>query len=104
MFHADATWNHRNDYDCGVKAGNRRDPRVSRESMALTEGSLRPVLEVFMTDGVGHVAVLTRISGIRPDERSFDDTQILLFKVKNGRVHAVDQFIGDPTAVRAFWR
>ena len=56
-----------------------------------------------MTDGAGHVAVLTRISGTRPDGRSFDDTQILLFTLTDGRARTVDQFVGDPTAVTAFW-
>jgi ketosteroid isomerase-like protein len=104
MFHADATWNHRNDDRLGgLKAGVDAIVGFLGESMALTAGTLRPVPEVFMTDGVGHVAVLTRISGTRPDERTFDDTQILLFRLENGRVRAVDQFIGDPTAVTAFW-
>jgi ketosteroid isomerase-like protein len=69
----------------------------------LTAGTLRPVLEIFMPDGAGHVAVLTRISANRPDERAFDDTQILLFTLENGRVRTVDQFVGDPAAVTAFW-
>ena len=56
-----------------------------------------------MPDGAGHVAVLTRISGTRPDGRTFDDTQILLFTLEDGRVRTVDQFVGDPTAVTAFW-
>jgi ketosteroid isomerase-like protein len=104
MFHADAIWNHRNDDRLGgVKAGVDAIVEFLGESVALTAGTLRPVPEVFMPDGAGHVAVLTRISGTRPDERTFDDMQILLFKIENGRVHAVDQFIGDPTAVTAFW-
>jgi ketosteroid isomerase-like protein len=104
MFHADATWNHRNDDRLGgLKAGVDAILEFLGESMTLTAGTLRPVPEVFMPDGAGRVAVLTRISGTRPDERTFDDTQILLFKIENGRVHAVDQFIGDPTAVTDFW-
>ena len=34
---------------------------------------------------------------------SFDDTQILLFTLHEGRVRVVDHFVGDPTAVTAFW-
>jgi ketosteroid isomerase-like protein len=104
MFHADATWNHRNeDRLGGVKAGVAAIVEFLGESMALTSGTLRPVPEVFMPDGAGRVAVITRISGTRPDERTFDDTQILLFTIENGRVRSVDQFVGDPTAVTAFW-
>jgi hypothetical protein len=56
-----------------------------------------------MADGEGHVAVLVQVSGTRPDGRSFDDTQILLFALDSGRVRSVDQFIGDPPTVKAFW-
>jgi ketosteroid isomerase-like protein len=71
--------------------------------MELTAGTLRPVPEVFLPDGAGHVAVLTRISATRPDGRSFDDTQILYFTLDGDRVRSVDQFVGDPPAVTAFW-
>jgi ketosteroid isomerase-like protein len=104
MFHPDATWNHRNDDRLGgVKAGVDAIVEFLEESMELTAGTLRPAPEVFMPDGAGHVAVLTRISGTRPDERGFDDTQVLLFRLEQGQVRAVDQFVGDPTAVTAFW-
>ena len=104
MFHPDATWNHRNDDRLGgVKAGVDAIVGFLAESMELTAGTLRPVPENFLPDGAGRVAVLTRITGTRPDQRTFDDTQILLFTLDNGRVRTVDQFVGDPTAVTAFW-
>ena len=104
MFHPDATWNHRNDDRLGgVKQGVDAIVGFLGESMELTAGTLRPVPEIFMPDGEGRVAVLTRISGTRPDGRSFDDEQILLFTLEEGRARAVDQFVGDPTAVTAFW-
>jgi uncharacterized protein len=104
MFHTDATWNHRNDDRLGgVKEGVDAIVGFLGESMELTAGTLRPVPEILLPDGDGHVAVLTRISGTRPDGRSFDDTQILYFTLEQGRVRAVDQFVGDPTAVTAFW-
>lgn len=104
MFHVDATWNHRNDDRLGgVKVGVGAIVEFLVESMELTTGTLRPVPQTFMPDGAGHVAVLTRISGTRPDQRTFDDTQILLFTIEKGRVHTVDQFVGDPEAVTAFW-
>jgi ketosteroid isomerase-like protein len=71
--------------------------------MQLTEGTLRPVPEIYMPDGHGHVAVLTQISATRPDGRNFNDTQILLFTLDEGRVRLVDQFVGDPPAVTFFW-
>ena len=56
-----------------------------------------------MGDGQGNVAVLVRVSATCPDGRSFDNPQILLFKVEGGHVQSVDQFVGDPSAVKAFW-
>ena len=47
--------------------------------------------------------MLTGISGTRPDGRTFDDTQLLFFTVEDGFARSVDQFIGDPPAVTAFW-
>ena len=97
MFHPDATWNHRNDDRLGgIKHGVDEIVEFLAESMKLTAGTLRPVPEIFMPDGAGHVAVLTRITGTRPDGRSFDDTQILLFTLADGRARTVDQFVGDP--------
>lgn len=103
-FHPDATWNHRNDDLLGgIKHGVDEIVDFLAESMTLTAGSLRPVPEIFMTDGAGHVAVLTRISRTRPDGRTFDDTQVLLFTMEQGLARSVDQFVGDPAAVSAFW-
>jgi len=69
-FHPDATWNHRNDDRLGgVKEDVDAIVGFLGESMALTAGTLRPVPEIFMSDGAGRVAVLTRISGTRPDGR-----------------------------------
>jgi ketosteroid isomerase-like protein len=104
MFHHDATWNHRNDDRLGgVKDGVEAIVGFLGESMELTTGTLRPMPKTYMPDGAGHVAVLTQISANRPDGRAFDDTQILLFTLDQGRVRSVDQFVGDPTAVTAFW-
>jgi ketosteroid isomerase-like protein len=104
MFHADATWNHRNDDRLGgVHAGRDGILGFIRESGQLTAGTLRAVPEAVLADGDGRVAVLTRVSGTRPDGRAFDDTQVLLFAVDSGHVRSVDQFIGDPAAVTAFW-
>jgi ketosteroid isomerase-like protein len=104
MFHPTATWNHRNDDRLGgIKHSVEEILGFLGESMELTAGTLRPVPELLMSDGAGHVSVLTRISATRPDGRSFDDTQVLYFVVESGRVRSVDQFVGDPTAVTAFW-
>jgi ketosteroid isomerase-like protein len=104
MFHADATWNHRNDDRLGG-VHHRRDGIVAFivESGRLTAGTLRAVPEAVMSDGEGRVAVLVRVSGTRLDGRRFDDPQVLLSTVDSGHVRSVDQFVGDPAAVKAFW-
>jgi ketosteroid isomerase-like protein len=103
-FHDDATWNHRNDDRFGgVKHGRDAILAFIGESGRLTAGTLRAVPESVMADGEGRVAVLTRVSGTRPDGRAFDDPQVLLFVVDGDRVRTVDQFVGDPSAVTAFW-
>ena len=104
MFYPDATWDHRNDDRLGgVKTGVDAIVGFLGESMELTAGTLQPIPEKYLCDDAGHVAVLTRVKATRPDGRAFDDTQILLFTLESGRVRSVDKFVGDPTAVTAFW-
>lgn len=104
MFAEDATWNHRNDDRLGgVHRGIDAIMAFLAESGQLTAGTLRAVPGAMLTDGAGRVAVLTRVTATRPDGRSFDDAQILLFVVEGDVVRSVDQYIGDPTAVTAFW-
>jgi ketosteroid isomerase-like protein len=103
-FHTDATWNHRNpDRLGGVHEGRGGILSFIEQSGTLTAGTLRAVPDGVLADGEGRVGVITRISGSRPDGRTFDDRQILLFHVEGGLVRSVDQYIGDPEAVTAFW-
>ena len=104
QFEPDATWNHRNpDRLGGVHAGIDAIIAFLQESGRSTAGTLRAVPTAMMADGDGHVCVLTRVSGTRPDGRTFDDAQVLVFTVEGERVRSVDQYIGDPPAVTAFW-
>lgn len=104
LFQPDATWNHRNDDRLGgIHAGSDAIVAFVVESAQLTAGTLRAVPQAIMADGAGRVVVHTRVSGTRPDGRSFDDEQMLLFILDGDRVRSVDQFVGDPAAVTAFW-
>jgi ketosteroid isomerase-like protein len=104
LFRPDATWNHRNDDRfAGVHRGLEEIMGFMAESAQLTAGSLRPVPETLMADGEGHVAVLVRLSGTRPDGRSLDDPQMLFFTLDADQVRSVEHFVGDPAAVTAFW-
>ena len=103
-FHEDATWNHRNDDPLGgIHAGRDSIMKFIAESGELTQGTLQAIPGIVLSDGAGHVAVTTNVRASRPDGRSFDDQQILLFTVEDGQVRSVEQFVGDPTAVTAFW-
>jgi ketosteroid isomerase-like protein len=104
LFHTDATWNHRNnDRLGGVHHGSDGIVAFLAESIQLTTGTLRVVPETFMADGEGHVVAVMRVSGTRPDGRTFDDPQVLVFTLDGDRVRGVDQYVGDPAAVTAFW-
>lgn len=104
MFHADATWNHRNDDRFGgIHAGRDAVMEFIAETGRLTAGTLRAVPQAAMADGDGRVAVVTGVSATRPDGRSFEDTQVLLFTVEDGRVRSVEQWIGESATAAAFW-
>ena len=104
MFHTDATWNHRNDDALGgVHVGRDGILAFIVESGERTAGTLRAAPLAVMTGDDSRVAVLVRVSATRPDGRAFDDTQILLFVVEGNRVRSVDQYVGDPPVVTAFW-
>ncbi|HKS98900.1 MAG TPA: nuclear transport factor 2 family protein [Rugosimonospora sp.] len=103
-FHPDATWNHRNeDRFGGVHHGSDGIVAFVTESMQLTAGTLRPLPTNFLADGQGRVSVLVHITASRPDGRSFDDRQVLVFTLDGERVRSVDQYVGEPRAVSAFW-
>jgi ketosteroid isomerase-like protein len=99
----DATWNHRNDDRLGgIHRGRDGIMAFLGESAQLTAGTLRAVPEALMGDGEGLVTAVVRVSGQRPDGRSFDDRQMLLCSIEGDRVRSFDQFVGNPRAVTAF--
>jgi ketosteroid isomerase-like protein len=104
LLHPGATWNHRNpDRLGGVHHGSDGIMAYLAQSAQLTGGTLRAAPQSFMADGEGRVSVLVQVCGTRPDGRSFDNPQIVLFTLDSGRVRSIDQFVGDPPAVAAFW-
>jgi len=104
MFVPGATWNHRNaDRLGGIHEGVDAILAFIGTSAQLTAGTLRAEPLGMISDGEGNVAVRMRVSATRPDGRAHDDIQILLFRVEDDRVTSVDQYIGNPAAVTAFW-
>jgi len=104
LLHAEATWHHRNDDPLGgIHQGSAAIAAYLAQAGQLTAGTLRAVPQSFLADGDGRVAVLVRLSAARPDGRSTDGPQLVLFTLDGGRVRSIDQFVGDPAAVAAFW-
>jgi uncharacterized protein len=104
LLHSDATWTHRNDDRFGgVHRGIEAILAYLGQSAELTAGTLRATPQTLMGDGAGRVAVLVQLSATRPDGRSIDNPQIVLVTLDGGRVRSIDQFVGDPRAVAAFW-
>ena len=104
LLHTDAAWHHRNDDRFrGTHRGADAIIAYLTESVLLTAGTLHAEPQLVMADGGGHVAVLVRLSASRPDGRAMDGAQFLLVTVEGGRVRAIEQFVGDPAAVAAFW-
>ena len=104
LLHANATWHHHNDdRHGGIHRGADAIVAYLTESALLTAGTLRAEPQSVMADGQGHVAVPVRLRASRPDGRTMDGPQVVLATVDGGRVRAIDQFVGDPAAVAAFW-
>jgi ketosteroid isomerase-like protein len=104
LFAQDATWNHRNqDRFEGIHHGREGILGFIGESIKLTNGTLRPLPEAFMPDGGERVAVLVRLSASRPDGRATDDLHMVMFTARDGQVTAVEHWVPDPAAVKAFW-
>ena len=104
LLHPDATWHHHNeDRLGGIHRGADAIIAYLTESALLTVGTLQAEPQSVMTDGQGRVAVPVRLSASRPDGRTLDGPQVLLVTVQGGRVRAIEQFVGDPAAVAAFW-
>jgi uncharacterized protein len=100
---ADAVWNHRNsDRFGGIKRGFDEIGAYFGESAQLTQGTLKVDPRAVLADG-DTVAVIARMTGTRPDGRRFDDMQVHVFTICDGRVATVDQYVGDPEHVTEFW-
>jgi ketosteroid isomerase-like protein len=103
VFHPEVVWIHHNDDRFkGAKAGWPAVAAFFGESGELTAGTLHVEPTTTMSSG-DLVTVLARVTATRPDGRLLDDQQVLLFRLEDGRAVQVDQYIGEPAAVEAFW-
>jgi len=103
LFTPDAVWTHRNGGRLGgPKRGFDAIAAFFGESVELSGATLR--VEPRTAIGRGDtVVVLAHLSGRRPDGRVLDDEQVHVFRLRDGQTVSVDQYIGDPGAVEAFW-
>ena len=103
LFAPDAVWTHRNGGRfAGPKHGFDTIAAFFGESVELSAGTLRVEPTDLLGDG-DEVAVLVHMTGTRPDGRVLDDRQVHLFHLRDGKTATVDQYVGDPAAVEAFW-
>ena len=103
LFAPDAVWSHRNGGRfAGPERGFDTIAAFFGESVELSAGALR-VMPTGLLGGGDDVAALVHMTGTRPDGRILDDRQVHLFRLRDGKTVAVDQYVGDPTAVEAFW-
>lgn len=71
-------------------------------AVELTEGTLQPhPIDIAGTDG--RVLVRSNTSGRRPDGRSVDVEEFLVFDLENGRVRQVRSLVPDADIWNAFW-
>jgi uncharacterized protein len=103
LFAQDAVWTHRNGGRfAGPKNGFDAITAFFGESVQLSAGTLRVEPTELLSDA-GSVAVLVHMTATRPDGRVLDDRQVHLSHLRDGKTVAVDQYVGDPAAVEAFW-
>ena len=87
----------------GVYQGLSEIAGVFQRLSQLSEGSGRFELQDLFSDGAGAVVSVHRNLARRPDGRTLDTREALLFQVQDGKVKSVRNFYDDMSAVGRFW-
>jgi hypothetical protein len=87
----------------GVYRGASEMTAVFGRLSDLSEGTGRFELEDLFADDGGAVVAVHRNLARRPDGRTLDTREALLFQVVDGRVVSVRNFYDDTTVVARFW-
>lgn len=87
----------------GAYRGKAEIAGVFRRLSELSGGSGRFELQHLFSNGAGQVISIHRNLGSRPDGRSLDTQEALLFTVEDGLVTSVRNFYDDFDDVAAFW-
>lgn len=102
LFDPEAVWHAQR---LGILGGDHRGwPQVLRffaQSMELTQGTFGLEIREILANDSSAAAVVR--SSARRGDRALDDQQVHLFHFVDGRVVEIWQFVGDGTAVEAFW-
>ena len=69
----------------------------------LTGGTGKFTLEDLFSDGDGYVVAVHRATGNRPDGRSIDTREAMVFRVEDGLIKSVRNCYDDPSKGIAFW-
>jgi ketosteroid isomerase-like protein len=70
---------------------------------ALTEGSGKFTLEDVFSDGAGNAVAVHRVTARRPDGRTIDAREAMIFHVEDGRIRSVRNCYDDLSKGIAFW-
>jgi ketosteroid isomerase-like protein len=70
---------------------------------AHTEGSGKFFLEDLFSDGAGHVVAVHRATARRPDGRTIDAREAMVFHVEDGLIRSVRNCYDDLSKGVAFW-
>jgi uncharacterized protein len=87
----------------GVYRGLGEMTGVFQRLSQLSDGSGRFELQDLFSDGVGAVVSVHRNLARRPDGRTLDTREALVFQVQDGKVRSVRNFDGDMSEVARFW-
>jgi uncharacterized protein len=87
----------------GTYRGRRELIAVFQRLSELSDGSGRFELQDLFSDGVGAVVSVHRNLARRPDGRTLDTREALLFHVEDGQVKAVRNFYADISEAARFW-
>jgi ketosteroid isomerase-like protein len=71
------------------------------ESFASSAGTF--ALEDLFSDGAGNVVAVHRATGTRPDGRSIDTREAMVFRVEDGCIASVRNCYDDVSKGIAFW-
>jgi uncharacterized protein len=106
QFADDCTWHEAGAPDiphAGVHKGPADIMNMLGSLSARSEGSGKFILEDLFSDGAGHVVAIHRVTARRPDGRTIDAREAMIFDIEDGLIRSVRNCYDDLAKGRAFW-